>query len=106
MATQMYNQGLHGSHGYNGGMDDDVTVVKKEKGEEEVVDFHEIDGYDAGPISEEDAWTVIAAHFQERGLVGQQLDSFDYFLTSTMQVRQAKHLFTEIFIPSQLQTYS
>lgn len=49
-------------------------------------EFHEIDDYDLGPISEEDAWTVIAAHFQERGLVGQQLDSFDNFMTSTMQV--------------------
>lgn len=37
------------------------------------------------PISEEDAWKVISAHFHERGLVSQQLDSYDVFLTNTMQ---------------------
>lgn len=38
-------------------------------------------------ITEEDAWTVISAHFEERGLVGQQLDSYDVFMTNQMQVR-------------------
>ena len=38
------------------------------------------------PITEEDAWTVISANFQEKGLVRQQLDSFDMFMTTTMQV--------------------
>lgn len=38
------------------------------------------------PITEEDAWKVISAHFHERGLVSQQLDSFDVFMTNTMQV--------------------
>ncbi|CAN8067772.1 unnamed protein product [Agarophyton chilense] len=37
------------------------------------------------PITEEDAWTVIASHFKTRGLVGQQLDSYDVFMTNTMQ---------------------
>lgn len=37
-------------------------------------------------ISEEDAWRVISSHFYERGLVSQQLDSFDVFMTNTMQV--------------------
>lgn len=37
-------------------------------------------------ISEEDAWRVISSHFYERGLVSQQLDSFDVFMTHTMQV--------------------
>lgn len=37
-------------------------------------------------ITEEDAWTVISSHFQQRGLVAQQLDSFDVFMTNTMQV--------------------
>ncbi len=41
---------------------------------------------DEDPITEEDAWTVISANFQEKGLVRQQLDSFDMFMTTTMQV--------------------
>jgi DNA-directed RNA polymerase II subunit RPB2 len=36
-------------------------------------------------INEEDAWTVISAYFRERGLVRQQLDSFDHFMSITMQ---------------------
>lgn len=39
-------------------------------------------------ITSEDAWTVISANFQEKGLVRQQLDSFDMFMTSTMQVSE------------------
>lgn len=38
------------------------------------------------PITSEDAWTVISSHFEERGLVGQQLDSYDVFMTIQMQV--------------------
>lgn len=36
-------------------------------------------------INEEDAWKVISAYFRERGLVRQQLDSFDNFMSITMQ---------------------
>ncbi|KAN0021895.1 hypothetical protein ACTFIU_004040 [Dictyostelium citrinum] len=36
-------------------------------------------------ISQEDVWTVISAYFQEKGLVRQQLDSFDEFIQNTMQ---------------------
>lgn len=43
-----------------------------------------LDNEDA--ITEEDAWTVISAHFASRGLVSQQLDSFDVFMCQTMQV--------------------
>ena len=46
----------------------------------------EMDLDDSKPITEEDAWTVIAAHFQEKGLVSQQLESYDGFITSTLQV--------------------
>eukprot|EP00752_Nemacystus_decipiens_P002915 g2713.t1 len=35
-------------------------------------------------ISQEDAWVVISSYFSEKGLVRQQLDSFDEFLQSTM----------------------
>ena len=35
--------------------------------------------------SQEDCWTVITAFFDEKGLVRQQLDSFDEFVQNTMQ---------------------
>eukprot|EP01121_Diplochlamys_sp_Union-15-3_P019096 TRINITY_DN7104_c0_g1_i1.p1 TRINITY_DN7104_c0_g1~~TRINITY_DN7104_c0_g1_i1.p1 ORF type:complete len:732 (+),score=140.11 TRINITY_DN7104_c0_g1_i1:22-2217(+) len=34
---------------------------------------------------EEDCWAVISAYFQEKGLVRQQLDSYDDFMTNTIQ---------------------
>src|SRR5271163_583210 len=37
------------------------------------------------PITEDDAWTVISSYFEEKGLVRQQLDSFDEFVHNTMQ---------------------
>jgi len=36
-------------------------------------------------ISQEDGYQVIAAYFQENGLVSQQINSFDYFLTNGIQ---------------------
>lgn len=36
-------------------------------------------------ITQEDAWAVITAFFEEKGLVRQQLDSFNEFVTNTMQ---------------------
>ncbi len=36
-------------------------------------------------ICQEDCWQVIAAFFDEKGLVRQQLDSFDEFIQNTMQ---------------------
>jgi DNA-directed RNA polymerase II subunit RPB2 len=36
-------------------------------------------------ITQEDCWTVISAFFDEKGLVRQQLDSFDEFVQNTMQ---------------------
>jgi DNA-directed RNA polymerase II subunit RPB2 len=38
-------------------------------------------------ISQEDAWAVISAYFDEKGLVRQQLDSFNEFINTSMQVR-------------------
>ncbi len=35
--------------------------------------------------AQEDAWTVITAFFEEKGLVRQQLDSFNEFVNSQMQ---------------------
>ncbi|KAK9814090.1 hypothetical protein WJX72_000515 [[Myrmecia] bisecta] len=36
-------------------------------------------------ITQEDAWAVISAFFEEKGLVRQQLDSFNEFINSNMQ---------------------
>ena len=36
-------------------------------------------------VNQEDWWQVIAAFFDEKGLVRQQLDSFDEFIQNTMQ---------------------
>ncbi|KAH6570688.1 hypothetical protein BASA50_007621 [Batrachochytrium salamandrivorans] len=36
-------------------------------------------------ITQEDCWTVITSFFDEKGLVRQQLDSFDEFIQNTMQ---------------------
>lgn len=37
------------------------------------------------PVTAEDCWTVISSFFDTKGLVSQQLDSFDEFISSTMQ---------------------
>ena len=44
------------------------------------------DDDDTVPINQEDCWEVISAYFEEKGLVRQQLDSFDEFIMNTMQV--------------------
>lgn len=36
-------------------------------------------------ITQEDCWTVISSFFEEKGLVRQQLDSFNEFIENTMQ---------------------
>ncbi|KAI9835420.1 MAG: DNA-dependent RNA polymerase II [Sarea resinae] len=36
-------------------------------------------------VTAEDCWTVISSFFESKGLVSQQLDSFDEFVTTTMQ---------------------
>ncbi|KAG7673734.1 hypothetical protein Ndes2437B_g01899 [Nannochloris sp. 'desiccata'] len=36
-------------------------------------------------IDEEDSWTVISSYFEEKGLVRQQLDSFNEFINSSIQ---------------------
>ncbi|KAH6785548.1 hypothetical protein C2S51_038003 [Perilla frutescens var. frutescens] len=49
---------------------------------------------EAEEISQEDAWTVISSYFEEKGLVRQQLDSFDEFIQNTMQeiVDESAHI--------------
>jgi DNA-directed RNA polymerase beta subunit len=46
--------------------------------------FPEIEINDSTPISQVDAWVVIQSYFDEKGLVRQQLDSFDQFITNTI----------------------
>jgi len=36
-------------------------------------------------LVQEDFWTIITAFFHEKGLVSQQLDSFDYFIENSLQ---------------------
>ncbi|KAI0308169.1 DNA-directed RNA polymerase II, subunit 2 [Multifurca ochricompacta] len=40
---------------------------------------------DSEEITQEDCWTVISSFFEEKGLVRQQLDSFDEFVQNSMQ---------------------
>lgn len=44
-----------------------------------------------GEIAQEDAWTVVSAYFKEKGLVRQQLDSYNQFLEVTLQQIVAAH---------------
>ncbi|KAI9032401.1 DNA-directed RNA polymerase II subunit RPB2 [Hyaloraphidium curvatum] len=43
------------------------------------------DGEDEVPIAQEEAWGVIQAFFADKGLVRQQLDSFDEFVMNSIQ---------------------
>jgi DNA-directed RNA polymerase II subunit RPB2 len=43
------------------------------------------DDEDNEDITQEDCWTVISSFFMEKGLVRQQLDSFDEFVQNSMQ---------------------
>jgi len=36
-------------------------------------------------MTQEDCWTIISGFFDQKGLVRQQLDSFDEFVQNTMQ---------------------
>lgn len=39
-----------------------------------------------GRVDQQDAWTVVNAFFQDKGLVMQQLKSFDMFVKTNIQV--------------------
>ena len=63
-----------------GGNDEFIDQnVNSNDGKEE----YDID--DSDEITQEDAWAVISAYFEDKGLVRQQLDSFDEFIQNTMQ---------------------
>lgn len=55
------------------------TAPKNDEDEEK----YDVD--DDEPISQEDYWTVINSFFEEKGLVRQQLESFNEFIENTMQ---------------------
>ncbi|ONH68821.1 DNA-directed RNA polymerase II subunit RPB2 [Cyberlindnera fabianii] len=52
---------------------------------------------DSNEVTSEDCWTVISAFFKEKGLVSQQLDSFDEFIHTSIQelVEEDKTLILE-----------
>ncbi|KAI9807728.1 MAG: DNA-dependent RNA polymerase II [Phylliscum demangeonii] len=41
--------------------------------------------FDDGILTPDDSWTMITSFFEAKGLVSQQIDSYDEFVTSTMQ---------------------
>jgi DNA-directed RNA polymerase II subunit RPB2 len=50
----------------------------------------EINDDDNKMITAEDCWDVIEAFFRDKGLVSQQLDSFDEFASTTLQKSSAR----------------
>ena len=48
-------------------------------------EYEVIDEEDDDPITQEHCWSVCSAYFSEKGLVRQQLDSFDDFCRLMMQ---------------------
>ena len=69
-------------------VDDDINFSDEEYGDDGigggVDDPADLDTTDL-PINKEHVWVVITKFFDERGLVKQQLDSFDEFIESTLQ---------------------
>ena len=50
-----------------------------------------LDGEEEEGITAEDCWTVVSSFFDTKGLVSQQLDSYDEFVSTTMQEMIAEH---------------
>lgn len=48
-------------------------------------------------IVAQDSWTVIASYFEKHGLVRQQLDSFNEFVTNTIQSVVSESFPIEVF---------
>ncbi|GJN22181.1 hypothetical protein PR202_gb09725 [Eleusine coracana subsp. coracana] len=76
-----------GGHGGYGAEEDDEGGYGGGGDGDEMDEDMEGDGdlRDEEEITQEDAWAVISAYFEEKGLVRQQLDSFDEFIQNTMQ---------------------
>jgi len=60
-------------------MEEDEGIYEEGEGEGEG------EGDEDVPVTQEDAWAVISAYFEDKGLVRQQIDSFDVFVSNTMQ---------------------
>ncbi|KAK1046380.1 DNA-dependent RNA polymerase II, partial [Friedmanniomyces endolithicus] len=54
-------------------------------GDASMVSLGEEEMEEDNAITSEDCWTVIQSFFESKGLVSQQLDSFDEFAATTMQ---------------------
>lgn len=63
---------------------DDLVDAQYAEGDAMVTDFV----VPNQEIEQQDAWDVINKYFESKGLVGQQLDSFDEFIKNTIQVAQ------------------
>lgn len=68
-------QGMPAEGEMMGGGEGDMMMMDGE----EAMDVEDV------PVTQEDSWAVISAYFEEKGLVRQQLDSFDEFIQNTMQ---------------------
>lgn len=71
-----YNDGVGGGGALGGGEEEEEYDPHGGYGGEGMGEDDELDPLEED-ISQEDAWVVISAYFSEKGLVRQQLDSFD-----------------------------
>ena len=58
---------------------DDVLYEEQDSSDHESMDIEEEE------IHQEEVWKVIDEYFKRKGLVGQQIDSFDEFIRTTIQ---------------------
>eukprot|EP01024_Parvocaulis_polyphysoides_P016002 TRINITY_DN17094_c0_g2_i1.p1 TRINITY_DN17094_c0_g2~~TRINITY_DN17094_c0_g2_i1.p1 ORF type:complete len:203 (+),score=66.17 TRINITY_DN17094_c0_g2_i1:98-706(+) len=68
----------------HGGHDEDDDD-EEEEGDEDVHDVVDEGEDPEGEIAQTDAWSVISAYFNEKGLVLQQLESFNEFISNKIQ---------------------
>lgn len=60
-------------------------MAEYEEGYEEAYDYEFEEDYGDDTITPEDCWTVIGSYFKKKGLVSQQIDSFNDFQETTIQ---------------------
>lgn len=80
MATAAYDYGYGSQTQYS--TQDPYGVGADDAGE--AYDQYGAAGYEDA-ITQEDCWAVIAAYFEDKTLVSQQIDSFNEFVNNTMQ---------------------
>ena len=74
-----------GHAGYGAEEDDEMGYGEGGGDGDEMEEEADGDAEQQEDITQDDAWAVISAYFEEKGLVRQQLDSFDEFIQNTMQ---------------------